>query len=72
MELVYLNSFGMSRVTGPAHEVMKDCSVRGTGLDSVQSFPSKSVVVPFQIVRAVFLCSVALEEQVDSKLLGLV
>lgn len=47
-------------------------AVRGTGLDSVQSFPSKLLVVPFQIVRVVFFCLVALEKQVDSKLLGLV
>lgn len=47
-------------------------AVRGTGLDSVQSFPSKLVVVPFQIVRVVLFCFVALEKQVDSKLLGLV
>lgn len=47
-------------------------AVWGTELDSVQSFPSKLVVVPFQIVRVVFFCFVALEKQVYSKLLGLV
>lgn len=72
VELVYLSSFEISRVTGPAHEVMKDCSFRGTGLDSAQSFPSKLLVVSFQIVRVVFFCLVALEKQVDSKMLGLV
>lgn len=44
----------------------------GIGLDWAQSFPSKLVVVPFQIVRVVFFCFVALEKQVNGKLLSLV
>lgn len=45
-------------------------AVQGIELDCVQSFPSKLVVVPFQIVRAVFFWFIALEKQVDSKLLS--
>lgn len=47
-------------------------AVQGIGLDCAQSFLSKLVVVPFQIVRVVFFCFVALEKQVDGKLLSLV
>lgn len=47
-------------------------AVRGIELDCAQSFPSKLVVVPFQIVRAAFSWFIALEKQVDSKLLSLV
>lgn len=47
-------------------------AVRGIRLDCAQSFPSKLLVVPFQIVRVVFFCFVALEKQVDGKLLSLV
>lgn len=66
--LVYLSSFLNQESDRPRTlsdgGLLRDV-LRGIGLDSVQSFPSKLVVVPFQIVRVDFFCFIALEKQVD-------